>query len=361
MVYRIFFTSLLLAFSLSSVCILAATQCDVSTYSRVECGDNYCAPRNNNSTNSCYANDPCCYPACCNSDYDVLFSVEYLYWKINSDELPYAWNVDAAEVELQAAKVERIEPDAESGVRVGLSAKLPCCNSCYLSAEWTHLCGSSTESATEETFLIPIWLSTVGNPLADTADAEYKIKLNIADISLVRPICSWNKNIFLTSIGVRGVWLDQDLDVEYRGGNISAGLDAKNSIEFCGWGLRAGALTQCEICNGFSFVGWSYVDLLWSKIDVFQKGVRDSNDEVRGSIEDSIHTTTPMFELFLGLSWECKLSCAQVKTRIGWEQQYFINGVQLNQYCSRNDDDISIHQHGGLGFGGLTVGLAVGF
>ena len=342
------FTPSLLIFGAFLINILAAAESDFNTYFQGECEDTYCSPP------PCQLKNTFC-------GVDVLFSAEYLYWQIRSDELPYALNVDTSEVDLQATTVERIKPDAESGLRIGLSTQLPNCESCSLSAAWTHLSGSSNASATEESFLLPIWLSPVGNPIADTADAEYKINLNIADISLVRSDCLWDKTTLHTSVGVRGVWLGQDLDVSYLGGNISAGLDAKNSIDFCGWGLRAGALTKCEICYGFSFVGWSYVDLLWTKIDVLQQTVRPTNNQVRDSIKDSLHTITPMFELFLGLSWSCKLSCADVTTRIGWEQQYFVNGIQFNQYSSRNDDDVSVHQNGGLGLGGLTVGLAVGF
>jgi len=276
--------------------------------------------------------------------------------------LPYAINNHIDQAELGVADIERVKVDTQSGVRLGIGTLLPCFDCWYLLAEWTHL-NSSGKDSQSGSDLTPIWSDKVGNPIVSRAAAEYQFKLNIADFTLAKSYCVRNKLELRPSVGIRGTWIDQDLDVLYSGGNLSEPLLSKNSIDYKGWGIRTGLTTTWNLCNGFSFLGWSHVDILWSRFDVEQKGLQQSG-ELRSAISDTICTMTPVLELFFGIAWEQMFcGCTRVQARFGWEEQYFFNGVQFNQntLTAGIDDRNIVHQLGGLGIGGLTAGVSIGF
>ncbi len=305
-----------------------------------------------------------CAPQVCNPCcWNLYVTADYLFWQARSDELPYTISQTAIPGQLNAYKVENIEPGFASGVRIGLGTIPPCFDCWYFSAEWTYYHGNSTDTA-QGGFLIPIWIDPTGNPFVTLAEADYTIDLNIADFSLERTFCPMKRLMLSSSIGLRGIWMDQDLNVNYVGGDLVTPILSKNSIDLKGGGIRAGLSTQWNVCYGISLLAWSNLDILWSHLDIFQRGIQ-TNGATRSSIKNAVRTVTPMFEVFLGANWERKIYCTNVCARVGWETQYFLNGVQINQYTTRDsaapDDTMSAHQTGGLALGGLTAGVSVGF
>ncbi|MCC5832843.1 MAG: hypothetical protein JJU12_07370 [Chlamydiales bacterium] len=317
------------------------------------------------SGGSCY--EPCCenfvspYSFCDPSSCKNFFlEIDYLYWKARSDQLPYAISFPPDDdVILRTAKFVRVDPQYSSGVRLGVGGFLPCLENWVFLAEWTYYHSLTKEEHQGE--MNPIWTNPVGNPLADLAEAEYALTVNFADFSFEGTFCPAQKLKVSPSIGARAAWVDQYLDVGYFGGNIEEGLISKNQFDLRGGGIRAGLSTEWNIFNCFSLVGWSNLDLLWSKIDIFQRDIEFDTGNTRAVEKDTIYTMIPIFELFLGAYWEGEFSCVKLRGRIGWEGQYLFNGVQMNQFTERNDDRVLVHQIGSLSLGGFTMGLSVGF
>ncbi len=309
----------------------------------------------------CYAADDCapsCEPCCWN----IFLNADYLFWQARSDQLAYAFTRTILPSTLPESKIQRVDPDFSSGVRLGLGTLLPCFDCWYLSAEWTYYHSKSTDTANKIGNTIPLYIDPQGGPSADLAEAEYRLELNIADLSIEKTFCPLRRLTLSPSIGVRGIWLDQDLDANFTGGNLGAGIFSKNSINLKGGGLRTGLSTKWDICYGFSLLAWSNFDVLWTYLDVSQRSIANSDGTTRDATKDALYTVIPVFEWFLGARWERKVCCTNVSARVGWEEQYFLNAVQFNMLTENTTAPSPIaHQTGGLGLGGLTAGLSIGF
>lgn len=324
---------------------------------------------------------PCVYCSPCSSHW--LVSADYLYWQLRSEELPYAIvNNPTAVVGTQFTNfqdLKRVKPDFNSGVRLGLDYLSSCLDGWDLSAQWTYFHSHKSADAQASTTvggvgeLFPIWLTQDPNTIVsgNSAHATHRFTINIADISFGRAFCAGKRLSLHPLAGIRGVWMDQNLNVAYglvQGDNT---VFAENKINCKGSGVRVGLDTKLALCYGFSFLARSNLNLLWTKFSVNQRQLDPFHvlavSGVLNSIKDSIHTITPVVELFLGFVWERLLcnSSYYVNAHIGWEEQYFLNGIQFNQYTSYGRpgfaNSINIHQLGSLGLGGLTVGVTVGF
>lgn len=315
----------------------------------------YCPPVN-----------PCIPYSACYSRW--LLSSDFLYWQLRSEELPFAIENSPLNLGLNNSQtMKRVKPEFQPGVRLELDYVSPCFDGWDFCAQWTyfHSRKSADAQAIPGGTLYPIWVtppSGGGNSTSTSAHATHNFTINIADFTLGR-VFSVGRRLSLHPLaGVRGVWIDQNLKVDYFGGTLGTVL-TDNKINCRGGGVRAGLDTEWELCYGFSLLARSNLNLLWSSFKVNQINRGPSINSIR----DSICTIMPVVELFLGLVWE-RLFCNSsyyVNAHLGWEEQYFLNGIQFNQYTSYGNgifpNSINVHQLGGLGLGGLTVGVTVGF
>lgn len=298
----------------------------------------------------------------CSWSSNLSFSAEYLYWQVRTENLSYAVLSPTLPFPREFdSTVQRVRPHADSGCRLGIGYELPCFCGYDLSLQWTRFKTNASDSVSGSDVL-PVLISLGGNPLVTNASASYDFKLNIVDLDIGRDFCVGRCFSLHPHAGFRGVWIDQDLDAIYSGGNVAPPIHSFDDLNFRGYGLRTGLDVQWGLCYGFSLISRTSVDLLWSKSKIEHT---EFHPGPRASMRDHVHTINPVFELFLGLMWEhgfCSCSFPlSLQFHIGWEQQYIVNGLQFNQFSSSEPPRVTTHQLGGLGIGGLTTGVTLKF
>lgn len=296
---------------------------------------------------------------------EFLFFSDYLWWQIRSEALPYAVKTRGLGANLVAEqKRENVETKYHSGVRLGLGYCAPC-PVWDLAAEWTYLNAHDTSNAVGvgDSFLVPIWINRAGGPFANSAEADNKLKFNMADVNLGYTIGDRKHFSIRPNIGFRGVWTKEELNVLYSGGTLISPLLATNKINFRGYGVRGGIDVNFPIRCGFSLLAKGGGGLLWSVGDSIQEEFLIGLNLIRNRVDDSYRVVTPVFDIFVGIAYDicfCNI-ISHMNAHIGWEQHYFVNMIQFKQYPAGQDFFVTINQMGGLGLGGLTAGLTLFF
>lgn len=333
--------------------------------------DNTCA----SSDWGCYAINPPShrYIEC---GWNLSLSVDYLYWQARSDGLPYA--IEASDFDTATLtvieQIDRVCPEAGSGVRVGVDYLVPCMDGWNVAAAWTWFHSHAIDDASLPSLagaanqILPIWTNREFRPRAISAHADYNLYVDLVDFEMGRWFYVGKLLSIQPHAGFRGAWIGQHLDANYVFNSAPFSrflVTSKNDITFRGFGIRTGLNTEWSFCHGLSILANTNFDLLWSKTKVSQIEYNPSGSIRSQTTDNEIYSMTPVVELFFGLAWdvwECFNLCNwDMKFRIGWEEQYFVNFIQFNQYPNDEEGPLSIHEWGGLGFGGLVAGVSVSF
>ena len=153
--------------------------------------------------------------------------------------------------------------------------------------------------------------------------------------------------------GFRAAWIKQDFDINYQNimfveeGVTTPLIDSDNDSHFHGYGICGGLDTKWKIWRGISFFANGSASLLWSRFKTSQTETL-FDGTVRSDISDRLYTTTPVFELMAGLSWEYNWKSIGLELRFGWEEQIWFN---QNQFFYLVEGKSA----GNLSFEGLTL------
>lgn len=298
---------------------------------------------------------------------NYTFGADFLYWELRSDQLPFAFDGTETNTVTNSAfeRIERIQPQFRPGVRLSFDYLPSCFDGWDMGIEWVYLDALSKGSASGHLF--PLWVDRELNMIATGADAQFETWFNLLDLTLSRLFCAGQRVILEPQIALCGAWINQQFLIRYD--NVTATnvtgtipfIQSKNTIDFWGYGIGLALKTRWAFCYGFSLLADTTLNLFWSKSDIKQKnelplGVAQS------SIKDSDVTSfTPLIKVFLGGSWTGCVCCHTVNCRLGWEEHYFFNLTQFNQFANALRPPQAIHNIGGMGLDGLTVGITVGF
>ncbi|MEZ5315307.1 MAG: Lpg1974 family pore-forming outer membrane protein [Chlamydiales bacterium] len=304
----------------------------------------------------------------CNSfpSISFLFEADYLYWQARVDDLTYGfvWTTSGVDpdVRVEAGDRYQVNPESKSGVRLGIGLPIPYVDRVLFSARWTYYAtaGDGRAVGGSNKYLMSPWTNPAKTAISNIGNAKYNMVVNIADFSLEHNLFASNELTITPLVGARCLWMNQDLNVTYSGGDFTLSpLYAHNENRLLGGGLRTGLSTEWNMGCGWSILGWSYIDLLWSKVKVHQDNIYGG--DTNSIMKTDSRTFNPVFELFLGLSWESPLWCTNMRARIGWEEQVFLNAIQFNRYTqfTGQEDLLNIYQTGNVALGGLTVGLSI--
>ncbi len=306
---------------------------------------------------------PCVFnPNALQNSNDLWVDAEMLFWQSNMGSLDYAITSNGSH-----RHVKEPHFDWDFGFRVGLGYKLPhdkwdlLVNYTYVQANASGHAGSSSGT------VFPIYASNFSGTspfYANSARAHWHLTLNMADIELGRTCFVGRCLTIRPFIGVRGLVIDQDYHVSYRGGTIAPSDKDKIHMDsdFWGVGARLGVNTLWGLGKGFSFYGDGSFSILSGNFDIHEHEKLDQENLRLMNIKYDLDNIVVTADLALGLQWDYMFSKDRYHfgMKMGWEFNMFCDQNQLFNFIGSNPG--SLHcANDDLSFQGLTVGFRFDF
>jgi hypothetical protein len=294
---------------------------------------------------------------------------ELLFWQSNVGSLDYG--VDSKSTSsIRDGNVKHLEFDWDWGFRLGLGYKLPY-DRWDLFVNYTYI-SSRAHGHKEDSdkVIFPSWASGFnfsgsGSFYADSAKASWHMMLNMADLELGRN-CFVSRWLSIRPfMGIRGLVIDQDYHVEYKGGTVAPSDEDKIHMEtdFWGVGIRMGFDTLWGLGKGFGIYGNGSASLLSGHFDVDEHEKLEKADQTITDIDRHVNNVVVAADLALGVQWDYMFSKDRYHfgIKFGWEFDMFFDQNQLFNFLNSSNHG-SIHfQNDDLSFQGLTLGLRLDF
>jgi hypothetical protein len=296
---------------------------------------------------------------------DLWMDIEALFWQSNMGSLDYGVTSKSTS-RIDDGHVKHPHFDWDYGVRVGLGYKLPH-DKWDIFVNYTYVHGHAhSHAGGSGEVVFPTWATNfTGIPsfYANSAKAHWKMNLNMGDIELGRNCFVSNWLTIRPFMGVRGLVIDQEYTVQYRGGTVAPlGADKMHlDTDFWGVGIRFGADTLWGLGRGFSIYGNGSASLLSGDFTVKETEKLTVIDLRLVNAKRHICNVVAVADLALGLQWDYMLSKDRYHfgVKFGWELDMFFDQNQLFNFGSspgsirtQNDD---------LSFQGLTLGFRFDF
>ncbi|NGX45596.1 MAG: hypothetical protein K940chlam2_00752 [Chlamydiae bacterium] len=300
-------------------------------------------------------------PKSCDGDFVV--SLEGFYWSSHQDGMEFAIENDvfvpATPTRIQTEELNNLidaeykNPDFswEFGFRVGLGY-----NSTHdgwdITGYWTWYNGRASSHLEAERddnhTLLPLWSaigrsSGAGGVLwATDIESHWKLSLNLIDVELGREFWVSKYMTLRPHVGLRGAWVDQDYEIEHKGGIWSTLTTPTNNAvtlknDFKGVGVRAGFNSIWNIGKGFALFGDSAVSLVYGRFkvkhDEWNRAALTPFGKTRIlETEDHFNASRAMTDLALGLQWSTPFGqkCQYGFTLgLSWEHHMFFDQNQM--------------------------------
>ena len=298
---------------------------------------------------------------------NLFLSGEYLYWIAQEDSLYYAHTGKGKGTAVVPPNgnynfkgtLKKVQPEWDNGLRLGIGLNFP--KAGYdLAAYWTWFATEATDSISKHHgTLFPIWAHP-DNPSTSTATSargRWDLNLQVADLEWGRS--SWFGCYFSLRpfFGLRGVWLDQDLNNHYTyftTPRIRGKLRAES--DFQGGGLRAGANARFAMGYGVSIYGTASGSLLYGTFDGDFR-LKENGKTIAFS-KDSFCKGISSLQLALGLGWDTHFSKDRlhIEFHVGWEQNQWFSVNQMNHFMQEAGKGVYFQENSNLALQGLVVG-----
>ncbi|MBA3957848.1 MAG: hypothetical protein H0X51_05585 [Parachlamydiaceae bacterium] len=320
--------------------------------------------------NNVVYNSNCDYNACCpvscgSTGGDLYFTAEALILKACEDGLAYGTAVSSSSnsatglTEIET-RVKNVHPKWNVGFRLGLGYTLPC--DCWgLALYWTHFnthakshfdrnFSSTTVGTTTTTnYFVPAYGNTNFNngdsSNIDFTEARWKLRLDVVDIELGRPVCISQCLTIRPHIGVRAAWINQSYNIENGVHLITTDAetvvqDIRLKANYQGVGLRGGLDTQWDLGCGMSLYGTAAASVLYGNFDVesdnfytLTAGAATSFDAEQ---KDDFCACRAVTDASIGLRWRqclCNDSVA-LTLQVGWEHHLFFDQNKFEDFVA---------------------------
>lgn len=292
---------------------------------------------------------------------------DYLYWITQEDSLYYAQTGSGVGATVAPPNgnidfdgtLKKVKPHWDNGVRAGLGLNFP--REGYdVQLFWTWFATNASNSVHAPLGnLLILWAYPDFSDLSGAlfAKGHWHLNLNVGDLEWGRS--SWFGGHFSVRpfFGIRGLWLDQDLNNHYTyntsplvHGNLH--LDS----DFRGGGLRAGADARFAIPYGFSFYGLLSGSLLYGQ---FHADMHLKEDPFTiAHTKDHFSKGISSLQAALGLGWDthfCNDRC-HIEFHVGWEQNAWFSVNQMNHFMYKLHDGYYFKENSNLTLQGLVAG-----
>lgn len=291
---------------------------------------------------------------------------DFLYWQSSMGSLDYGITSKSS-TRIEDGKVKSPHFNWDFGFRLGLGYKLPhdkwdlFVNYTYVHANAQGHAGGSDRVvlpslATNFAALSPFY--------ASSAHAHWKMHLNMGDVELGRTCVAGKWLSIRPFIGIRGLVIDQDYDVVYKGGMVAPSDQDKVSMDsdFWGVGIRTGFDSLWGLGKGISIYGNGSISLLSGNFDVHEREKLEAIAIRKFDAQRDIDNVVVTADLALGLQWDYLFSKNRYHfgVKFGWEFDLFFDQNQLFNFMSTNPGAFNCN-HDDLTFQGLTLGFRFDF
>ncbi len=294
---------------------------------------------------------------------------EILFWQANLGSLNYGVTSESTS-SVKDGRVKNLDFNWDWGFRLGIGYKMPH-DKWDLFVNYTYVHGNAHGSAgSGHGVVFPSWASGFnftgdGTFFANSARSHWDMSLNMGDLELGR-VCFAGKWLTIRPfIGIRGLVIDQDFNVSYKGGTVAPNDEDKIHADnnFWGVGIRMGFNGLWGLGKGLGIYSNGSASLLSGHFDVHEREKLNKADERIFSVKRDVDNVVVAADLALGLQWDYLFSRNRYHfgVKFGWEFNMFFDQNQLFNFLSPTNPGAIHFQNDDLTFQGLTLGLRFDF
>jgi hypothetical protein len=258
-----------------------------------------------------------------------------------------------------AGDVGTVQPDFESGFRVGADWACTCCSEVRFTYTWYQ--SKSTDLLLAQTGIGGTAQSLVLDPgtvdaaaTFDSLFATYQINFQTADIDYMFTLDRTECSAWTLSVGARYAHLVQNFDQLGEFTGAGGRMNTSTSILFDGVGLRTGieGTRECGKSRVFLY-GKCFLDVLFGdfRSQYEQFNLTTSTSEASSHWVDG--RVMPILETEVGLRW---ISCDDHwKLAAGYNTAYWFNAVDTAEFIQAVQSDSFTHVGHAIVFTGLVA------
>lgn len=300
---------------------------------------------------------------------DLWLDGEVLYWKSNVGSFDYGTESESSTA-IKDGHVKHPHFNWDWGFRLGLGYKMPH-DKWDIFVNYTYVLGRAHGHAGgSDDVVFPSWASGFnfngsGTFFADSAKARWHMALNMGDVELGRTCFAGKWLSIRPFVGVRGLVIDQEYHVEYKGGTVAPADEDKVHLntDFWGVGIRMGFNTLWGLGKGLGIYGNGSASLLSGHFDVHEREKLEHADTTIFRVKRDVNNVVVTADLALGLQWDYMFSKDRYHfgVKFGWEFNMFFDQNQLFNFLSPTNPGAIRFQDDDLSFQGLTLGMRFDF
>lgn len=289
---------------------------------------------------------------------------EVLYWKAYEDNLGYGVTSDSTS-RIDDGHVQHPHFQWDWGFRLGVGVKMPRHDQWDLYVGYTYVQAEAHGHADKTLF--PSWMAPFASSgtYVSSAKANLDAHVNIGDLELGRTCMVGSWLTLRPFVGVRGLVIDQDYSIEYKGGTAAGSDTYRNHMSADLWavGLRMGVDTLWGLGSGFSFYGNGAASLLSSHLSNQQHEKFKKTDTTFVDLRNTNSSVIPVAEVALGIQWDYLFHRDRYHfgLKFGWEFNVFFDQNRLVRFVNNANPGPLTQNDGDLAFQGLTFGMRFDF
>ena len=240
--------------------------------------------------------------------YDLFIIGSYLYWQPIIQDLILAREEFTDAGGTDYVKYIDIDPDYTSAFKIGVGKNFAYDNwVAYIEYSRFHSSDSRSYTLPEGLYVsVPTWLTydNFAHLVDNNVWGKWKLHLDLLDLEISRPYYLGNKLTFLPHAGLRGGWIDQNIDARYTDVITLVDVDSNNESDSWIIGPRMGLDANWHLGEGFCIFGNAAASLLYQNSKAKMKHQDCGNPHLLYlNIIRKKSQITPNFEAALGLGW----------------------------------------------------------
>jgi hypothetical protein len=312
---------------------------------------------------------------------NTWLSVEYLYWKVQEDQLYSTIGANSAVengVNISNITLQNQKFEYTSGVR--LAVGYDCyCKSYDLNFAWTYINPCTITNFPAGSIIIPFLEQTSSDVShGGPGDSQWELNYNMFDLTWGREYLVWRHFSLHPNIGLQGGWINQTQEIKANTiqiGQSSTVLgfvqgSAKRRNNFYGIGPRIGLDLRYGIGSCLGVFSTASGALLYGngslKTKTFLSDTANADGTGLGggpllvTLNNPGSRLSPKVQILIGADWTCCLCqkyeiylAAAYEVQLWWDQLRSINSIPQATFVNSPGADLMMQ--------GLTLQLGFGF
>jgi len=300
---------------------------------------------------------------CWNLDCGAILAIEALWWTVCQDNLDFAVEFDPKEEEfiLGPGEIKFLKHDWCPGVQGTIGFRRW---GWHLRGVYTWYRNLSCDEVKKDVKAALLHPET-GFEDANKAKIDSAILYQTYALLIGKDLCFSERTIFLLPyFGVKGLNLDQNLDVLYEGAEFIDPSCVRWHSDLQAVGLVGGLEMHYHWICKIGLYGTFNGSVLASRTHVQHRQETLDEDDAIVSTEIAVRekewVCVPGYQLSAGLRWGFECSRFTLLLKAGYELNYWFNTPQLRRYHFGNEA-VSSDAFGNTGFHGATLSATIYF